>query len=156
MEGDLVAELNQQYFGEMKMASLRWLAATSLPVWLHAQFHTLPDLLVFWTILVQGFCLLLAIAFARLESLWRGRSLRLQDRESPGVVHTPLSSWQKLRVALWQGMALVSLVPLAYVVFDRPIPSPLLSATVAAGITVLLLLLVAEIILRLGPRALRG
>lgn len=152
----LLAELNEQHFRELRAATLRWLAAASLPVWLHAQFDLLPELLAFWAVLAQGLCLLLFLISGGFETLWRRRCARLEGGEPSAVVHTLWGPWQELRAALWQGLALVSLVPLGYVALGRPFPGGLLPAAVAAGVAVLLLVVAAETIPRLGARAPNG
>jgi hypothetical protein len=69
---------------------------------------------------------------------------------SPVAVPSRVSSWDDLRSALWSGMALVSLVPWAYVAFGRPVPPPILSGALAVAGAVLLLLVAAEALPRLG------
>jgi hypothetical protein len=148
----LVAELNEQHFRALRVAWLRWAAAASFPVWLQAEFDVLPDLLAFWALLAQGLCLLMFLVSAGLESLWRRRRVSLEGGDPKAVVETLWGPWQELRAALWQGLALVSLVPFVYVALGRPFPSGLLPAAVATGVAVLLLAVVAETIPRLGAR----
>jgi len=54
--------------------------------------------------------------------------------------------WDDLRVALWHGLAAVSLVPWVYIAFHRRVAADLLPPLSAAAWVVLLLLAAAETI----------
>jgi hypothetical protein len=147
----LTAELQAQYLRGLRLASQRWLAAASLPVWIEVHTHLLPGLLAWFAFLAQGGCLALAAGYAALEYRWASRATQLEPGSSKVVVHIVWTAWDELRSALWYGLALVSLVPWAYVGLERPLPASLLSALTATAWTVLLLLGVTETLARLRP-----
>jgi hypothetical protein len=145
----------QARFGEgrsqgLKAASRRWLAVSSLPAWVQAAWGVLPDIVAFWGVLIQGAFLVSTVVFAVLEHRWRERGLGIDAGSSPMEVPGRWSSWDDLRSALWSGLALISLVPWAYVAFGRPVPRPILSGALAVAGAVLLLLVAAETLSRLG------
>ena len=113
--------------------------------------HLLPGLLAWWAFLAQGGCLALAAGYAALEYRWTRRATQLEAGSAGAVIHTVWTVWDELRSAVWYGLALVSLVPWAYVGFERPLPASLLSGLTATAWTVLLLLAVAETLARLRP-----
>jgi hypothetical protein len=155
-ERELLAAMHAQNFRRFRAASLRWAAVASVPVWLHAWSAVLPGLLAFWAALLQGGSLFLVAAFTVLEVRWGRRSAQIEDSGSPRWVHIAWRSWDEMRWALSYALALVSMVPWAYVAFARPVPQPLLSTSTAAAATVLVLLLVAETVLRLPLRRAGG
>jgi hypothetical protein len=146
-----MTQLQVQYLRGLRLASQRWLAVASLPVWLQVHFHLLPGLLAWWAFLAQGGCLTLAAGYAASEYRWTRRAMQLEAGSAGVVIHTVWTMWDELRSAVWYGLGLVSLVPWAYVGFERPMPASLLSGLTATVWTVLLLLAVTETLARLRP-----
>jgi hypothetical protein len=151
LEEELLAQLNVHFVRGLQEASLRWLAVASFPVWIHARWGLLADLLAFWALLAQGACFALAAAFAVLEQRWQRRAEQFHGVPAPNV-HAAWSDLDRLRSALWWALAVVSMVPWCYVALDRPFPVPLLEPLVAVAVTVFLLLVVAETLPRLRRR----
>src|SRR5262245_5119876 len=152
LERALRAQLNEHHARDLRLMGLRWLAVASVPVWLQTLWGFLPDLLAYWALLGQGACIVIAGALAVLERRWRRRAAQLEGTSSVPVVHSRWTSWDELRLALWQALAVISLVPWGYVVIGRPLPGPLLAAVLAAAVAVFLLAVVAETLPRLGRR----
>jgi hypothetical protein len=149
-EQEVLAQINVLHFRALSSASSRWVALASLPLWLHAMWRVLPDFAAFLALSAEAACLLAAGVFAGLEALWRQRAARLES--GPSTVRSSWTSWDGVRSALWQALALASLFPFSHVVLGRPFPRPLVSAGVASAAAVFLLLVAAETLPRLGPR----
>jgi hypothetical protein len=143
-ERELLAGLSLLYFRDLKLASLRWSAAASFPLWLEAESGRLPGSLVWLALLAQAFCLVLAAGYAAVERRWTRRADRLEPNPAAAAIHAAWTDWDELRAALWYGMAIVSLILWTYVGLGRRMPATLLSALTAAGATLFLLVVVAE------------
>jgi hypothetical protein len=133
----------------MRLAWLRAASVAAVPAWLNVHWSLLPDLLAWLAVLIQGGCVVMLTCYAALEYRWSRRAAPLEP--SSFVVHAVWTDWHEVRSALWYGLALVSLVPWAYVAVARAVPVPLLSSLTATVWTVLLLLGAAESVARLWP-----
>jgi hypothetical protein len=145
MELELRAQLNGHHFRGLKLQSLRWLAASSLPAWLQVCHPgALPAFLTWMAVLAEGYCLAMSAAYAALEYHWARRGADFAAGRSGVVVHAVWTVWDEVRTALWYGMAAVSLVPWIYAAVDRPVSASLQAALFATAWTVLLLLAATE------------
>jgi hypothetical protein len=143
-ERELLAGLSLLHFRDLKLASLRWSAAASFPVWLEAESGRLPGSLVWLALLAQVFFVALAAGYAGVELRWTRRANQLEPNPTAGAIHAVWSDWDELRTALWYGMAIVSLILWTYIGLGRSMPATLLAALTAAGATLFLLVVVAE------------
>jgi hypothetical protein len=146
IEQDLRAQLTVWYLRERKLAHLRWLAAASLPLWLEIHRGVLTGFLAWGAVLAQGYCLAMSVAYAALEAQWERRAALVDTASAAVAIHRVWTIWDDLRMALWHGLAAVSLVPWVYVAFHRRVGADLLSPLSAAAWVVLLLLAVVETI----------
>jgi uncharacterized membrane protein YraQ (UPF0718 family) len=147
LELELRAQLNGQHFRGLKLASLRWLAASSLPAWLQVCHPgALPGFLAWTAVLAQGYCVAMSVAYAALEYHWARRGADFAAGPSEVVVHAVWTVWDELRTALWYVMAAVALVPWLYAAFDRPVAASLLAGLFATAWMVLVLLAATEVL----------
>ena len=143
-ERELLAQLNLGHFRDLRLASLRWLGAASLPMWAQVHTRALPGLVAWLAFLAQGYCLVAAGVQAALEYRSARRAGPLGADVSGVVVHAAWSDWDELRSALWWSLSAVSLVPWLYVGLGRPLPAPLLPPLTASAVAVLFLVVAAE------------
>src|SRR5262245_43367073 len=102
-EDALLAHLCRQRFRELQRSHLRWAALASVPVWLEALYHCVPGALAWLAVLAQAAAVVLAAAYALLESRWRRRVVDLQGAPAGVVIHADWSDWDELLTALWSG-----------------------------------------------------
>ena len=88
---ELQARFGEQRSQGLKAASRRWLALSSIPVWIQVGWGVLPDLVAFWCVLLQGGLLVSTVAFAALESRWRARAAGI---EAGGVARGGPRAWE--------------------------------------------------------------
>jgi hypothetical protein len=129
-----------------RLAYLRAFAVVSLPIWLDAHLHLLPDLLSFLLAVAGAIPLAMTVAHGVLEDRWLRRGAEVAG-EAPSL-HLPWTAWDDVRAGLWEGLALVSLWPLFHAAAGTPLPAALLQPLTAAAWTVLLLLAAAETLAR--------
>jgi len=136
----LFAGLHLQYCRARATESLQWAAVASLPVWLEVSWGRLPEVLARLGLVIECACLARAVTFAILAARWQRRTLQLKDDSASVAFRLVWTSWDELRAALWFGLGLVSLAPALYLVFNRPLPPPLLTGLAASALTILVLL----------------
>ena len=154
IERELQAQLNVQYLRGLKLASLRWVAVASLPIWLDAHWQILPSMVLWLVVVAEGFCLAMAAGYGTLEHRWSRRAAEVEPDGATVFIHTVWTAWDEVRTALWYGLALVSLAPWTCAVFDRSLAGSSLSSLSATAWTMLLLLAAAETLAH--PRQLGG
>jgi len=147
-EERLVAHLNLHRFRGLRLRSLRWLAAASLPIWLHAHWRILPDLLAWGTFLAEGFCLSLVATYAVLEHMWARRAAESRLEPTDAVLHLAWSAMDEVRSGIWYAFAVATLLPWACVGLGRAVPASLLSPLTLAACTATPLLAGAEVVAR--------
>jgi hypothetical protein len=104
------ARINRLYFRSLRLAGLRWLAASSLPLWAHAYGTPLHGSVVWLAVLATGSCFALAAVFGATERRWR---LRIPPvaRAAPVVIAVPWPDLDRLRSALLWSAAALAVVP---------------------------------------------
>jgi hypothetical protein len=126
LEQALLARLSVHHFRNSRLASLRWLAVASVPIWAHGLWAVLPGVLTWAAFLAEGYCLAWVVAYTALEHRWARRARRFElDAEVPLHVARPLR--QQVGSALWLALGLASLLPWIAVGTGRSLPAELLS-----------------------------
>jgi hypothetical protein len=119
--------------------NLRWALVVSIVTWVEALWHPLPGPVAWVVVLAQAFFLALAIVYAAVQEQWMRRGTPLGG-SGRVVIPKPWSDVEDQRAALWFALALVSIVPWAYVAFGRQAPSDVLYGALGCSAVVLLLL----------------
>lgn len=92
IEQELLAQLNAQHFRRLKLAGLRWLAVSSLPIWLQEHWGVVPGFPAWLTVLAEGYCLAMSAAYAALECRWARRAAEVGADSSGVVIDRPLAA----------------------------------------------------------------
>jgi hypothetical protein len=146
-EQRLITVLNAQYFRTLKLVSLHWLAAASVPIWLQAWWPVLPNLIAWLALLVYGCCLGGVALYGATEHFWVRRAAS-ERSSSPVRLHTLWTARSRLRATLWYGLDLASLPAWISIGLGRPLSAPLLSSLSALAVALLACLVAVMVLAR--------
>ena len=135
----VAAEIRLHEMRGLAWNHLRWGLGVSLVIWVEAIWHPLPAFVAWIAVLAQGFFLALATAYATVLAQWMRRGPAV-ERSLRIAVDKPWSDVEDLQSALWFALALISIVPWAYVAFGRRAPDDVLYGAIGCSGAVLLLL----------------